>query len=219
MKLANIVVIGGPISAGKSSLVQKLPYPKVYELDSKDPILMLLWEATYKKDRVAPETIEYYFLKIREKRYASFAKKSQLHIFDRSIFETIIFARKNLSEKSFKYFYRLWLTDIKSLIKKYGKPKLYILLKINWQTFQDRFFKRSNKVETKYFQANKAFFKSHVNEYVKLMEIILKKFKVNYIILDTNNLSIEQVLEHVKTQILPFATEKTKTNKSVIEKV
>lgn len=201
MKLANIIVIGGPISAGKSSLTKKLPWPKVMELDHKDEILMLLWSATYKKDRVAPEVIEYYFLQLRKKRYETFASQDQLSIFDRSIFESIIFARKNLAPQSFKHFYKLWLSETKELIKKYGKPKLYILLEINWKTFQQRFFARGHKVETKYFDENKKFFKSHVEEYMQLMKNILKKFKIDFKIINTNNLVLEQVVDFVTKEI------------------
>ncbi len=139
---------------------------------------------------------------VTQKRYEKFANQTKsLSIFDRSIFESIIFARKNLSAQSFKYFYKFWLAEIKELIKAYGKPKLYILLEINWKTFQQRFFNRGHKVETKYFEENKKFFQSHVEEYIDLMISILKKFKINFKVINTNDLELDEVVEKVTSKI------------------
>lgn len=203
MKLNNIVVIGGPISVGKSTIVKKLPWAKVMELDNKDHITKMLLEATYKKERIAPEVIEYTFCEIRKKRYETFAQlKENLYIFDRSVFESIIFAHKNLNAQSFNHFYKFWLSSTKKLLKKHGKPKLYILLEIDWKNFQERFFTRNSKVETKYFEQNKDFFKIHVEQYSDIMKSILKKFKISFTIINTNDLTIEEVLAIVNQKIV-----------------
>lgn len=77
------------------------------ELDNKDKITKMLLEATYKKERIAPEVIEYAFCEMRKKRYETFAElKDELYIFDRSIFESIMFAHKNLQPQSFNHFYK-----------------------------------------------------------------------------------------------------------------
>ncbi|MCK5807155.1 MAG: deoxynucleoside kinase, partial [Mycoplasmataceae bacterium] len=112
MKKANLIIIGGPISAGKSTLAQRLGFPQTPELDENDILQKLFLEYTYNKERVAPEVIEFYFMKKREENYAKYANTLQTHVLDRSIFESLWFARENLEEKSFKYFYKVWKSFI-----------------------------------------------------------------------------------------------------------
>ena len=44
MKSANLVVVGGPISVGKSSLVNSLNMPQVPEIDETDELQNILQE-------------------------------------------------------------------------------------------------------------------------------------------------------------------------------
>lgn len=195
MKKANLIIIGGPISAGKSTLAQRLGFPQTPELDENDILQKLFLEYTYNKERVAPEVIEFYFMKKREENYAKYANTLQTHVLDRSIFESLWFARENLEEKSFKYFYKVWKSFIEDLMEQYGKPKLYIILLISWDTFKDRIFERGREVEVKNFHANKEFFKHHIETYETHMREVFELFDINHKFIDTNNKTQDEVLE------------------------
>jgi len=64
---ANLIVVGGPISAGKSTLVSALDFPQVPELNENDKLQDLMLEETYSSGRVSSDVIEFYFL-IKESR-------------------------------------------------------------------------------------------------------------------------------------------------------
>ena len=195
MKEANLIIIGGPISAGKSTLAQRLGFPQTPELDENDVLQRLFLEYTYNKKRVAPEVIEFYFMKKREENYEKYANALQTHVLDRSIFESLWFAKENMSEISGEYFYKVWKRSIDELIKNYGKPKLYIILLISWETFKDRIFERGRDVEIKNFNANKKFFKHHIETYALHMKEIFELFNINYKFIDTDKLTQDEVLE------------------------
>ena len=197
----NLIVVGGPISVGKSTVVQTLPYIPVSELDDDNELQMILLEQTYDKGRVAPEVIESFFLINRSNKYKEFSKKTKAHVLDRSIFESLWFAKGNMNKKSFDHFETLWNAEINDLIKNYGKPKIYILLTMNWKTFKQRLFTRGRNVEIKNFKNNKVFFKKHINEYEKHMICVFEKFGIKYAKVHTDKMNQDQVLESVLKQI------------------
>lgn len=190
---ANLLVVGGPISVGKSTLVSSLEFPQVPELDENDEILMLLLENTYQKGRVAAEVIEHYFLTIRKNKYIEYSNTLQTHVLDRSIFESLWFAKGNMNEKSFNHFKKLWKSEIDELIKTVGKPKLYILLTMNWDSFKERLFKRGREVEVKNFNDNEKFFKQHIAEYEEHMTEVFEMFNINYIKIATDGVTPDKV--------------------------
>lgn len=199
---ANLIVVGGPISVGKSTLVSSLGFPQINELDENDKVQMLFLENTYKKGRVAPEVIEHYFLQNRKQKYFEFSNTLQTHIFDRSIFESLWFAKGNMNSKSYKYFKKQWKSEIEDLIKTVGRPKLYILLTMNWNTFKERLFQRGREVEVINFNENEEFFKKHIEEYEEHMTEVFKMFDINYVKIPTDNVFPEQIsriaLEKIK---------------------
>ena len=195
MKEANLIIIGGPISAGKSTLARSMGFPQTPELDGNDILQKLFLEYTYNKERVSAEVIEFYFMKKREENYEKHARAVETHVLDRSIFESLWFAKENLQEKSYKYFYKIWKSFISNLIEEYGKPKLYIILLISWETFKDRIFDRGREVEIRNFNSNKVFFKHHIDSYELHMREIFELFDINHKFIDTNNLSQDDVLE------------------------
>lgn len=192
---ANFIAVGGPISVGKSTLVEKLPFPMVSELEKGDELQEILLENTYKKGRVPAEVIEQYFLQLRKKRYEEFSQTLQTYVFDRSIFESLWFAKQNMNKKSYTYFEKLWKSEIDDLIKNHGKPQLYILLTMNWDTFKNRLFTRGRDVEVINFSANEEFFRMHVNEYERHMIDVFDMFGIDYLKIDTDNLNAQQVYE------------------------
>ncbi|MCP4337276.1 MAG: deoxynucleoside kinase [Mycoplasma sp.] len=201
MKQANLIIVGGPISVGKSTLVSLLPWPSVSELDEKDEIQKLMLENTYKKGRVHPTVIENYFLQKRRQKYELNADKKQISILDRSIFESLWFAKSNMNNNDFKNFEKLWRNTIKQLIKDFGKPKIYILLTCSWDTFKKRIFKRGRLVELSNFNSNEVFFKNHIKEYENHMKSIFEEFQINYMKIETDSLSTQEVYEVAKKKV------------------
>ena len=191
----NLIIVGGPISVGKSTLISSLHFSQVPEINENDRIQMLMLENTYNKGKVAPEVIEHYFLEVRKRKYMNYSQNSKTHILDRSIFESLWFSKENMNSQSFVYFKKLWTSEVQELISKFGKPKLYILLTMNWNTFKNRFFKRGRNVEIDNFQKNKEFFKKHINEYEKHMIKIFERFNINYVKISTDNLQIKKVVQ------------------------
>ena len=189
----NIFVVGGPISVGKSTLVEKLPLGSVPELEDNNEIQSLMLEFTYNKKRVHPLVIEHYFLQLRKKRYIEHANELVPALFDRSIYESLWFAKENMSEKDFGFFEKMWEAEINDLISTYGKPKLYVLLTCGWETFKERFFKRGRDVEISNFSSNEEFFKKHIKDYEDHMIGVFKKFNLNYVVINTDGKNAEEV--------------------------
>jgi len=196
-----MIIVGGPISAGKSTLVNSLGFPKVPELDPNDSLQRIMLKYTYEKQRVSPEVIELFFLEKRWNIYRHFSKKNKTYILDRSIFESLWFAKENLCEKSYIHFKELWEKEVNELIKRYGKPKLYILLLLNWSNFKERISKRGRTVEINNFEKNKSFFKKHIKEYDEFMTTIFEKFEINYYKIDSNKNNTEEVNKMAMKQV------------------
>ena len=196
-----IIIVGGPISAGKSTLVNSLDFPKVPELDPNDSLQKIMLKYTYEKQRVAPEVIELFFLEKRWNIYRHYSKKNKIYVLDRSIFESLWFAKENLNKSSYDHFKKLWEKELAELLKRYGKPQLYILLLLNWSNFKDRIFKRGRTVEINNFEKNKSFFKKHIKEYEEFMIKIFERFQINYYKIDANKNSIEEVHKMAREQV------------------
>ena len=195
MDSANLIVVGGPISVGKSTLVASLDFPQVPEINEDDKLQLLLLEETYKKGRVSAQVIELYFLVDRIAKYKKYSNTLTTHILDRSIFESLWFAKGNMTEKEYKLFYILWEKEVNKMINEFGKPKLYILLTMTWDTFKERIFTRGREVEVKNFSENEEFFNKHILEYEEHMTEVFNKFDINYVKVKTDGLTPEEVLK------------------------
>lgn len=202
IKDANCIIIGGPIAVGKSSLVESLPFMGVQELYYEDELQSILLKKLYEGDKVAAELLQFDMMLSRFEKYKSLANKNKLHVFDRSIFEDSIFAKFFLKNKASKNYYQaIWKDKINELIKNIGKPKLYIYLDCSWLTFKKRLFKRSRSIETNYFKENELYFKKLLRAYKQHMLLMFKKYKLNYLLINTNNKSIQKVQEIVSDEL------------------
>lgn len=200
-KVANFIVVGGPIAVGKSTLVKGLGFPKVDELDENDQLQEVLLENTYSRTRVSDEIIEMFFLEKRKEKYQNYSNTLLTHVFDRSIIESYLFAKEKLSPKSFKHFEVLFEAEVKELFEKYGKPKLYIFLSYDWETFYDRLTKRSRGQEMRNFTANIEFFKHHVKTYTTEMIKMMERYGLNYRVIDTTHMDADKVLATAKQYV------------------
>lgn len=197
----NSIIIGGPIAVGKSTLASSLPFPSIPELDENNKILDLILEGTYNKDRISAEVIETFFLEMRKQKYILYANTLTMHIFDRSILDSIWFAEQNMTPKQFKHFRAFWKAEVHDLFVEYGKPLLYVLLTLDWDTFKERIYKRNRDVEIKNFLNNAKFFQKHVKEYEKHIISILNEFDVPFIVIDTKMMNPEEVHRIVMNKI------------------
>ncbi len=91
-KFANVIVVGGPIAAGKSSLVGALPFIPVQELDPNDELQKLLLAKLYEGDEIAAQVFQLDMMLSRFDKYKKVANLKEIHVFDRMIFEDKLFA-------------------------------------------------------------------------------------------------------------------------------
>lgn len=202
-KFANIIIIGGPIAAGKTSLVGALPFISVPELDPNDELQKVLLEKLYEGDMIASQVFQLDMMLSRFDKYKNVANSKKMHVFDRMIFEDKIFAFMLFGhlDNVWNYYNSIWEDKVRELIEEVGKPKLYILLTISWTTFKQRIFERNRSIEVHNFEKNKKYFKELLNNYEKFMVDLLKKYDISYVLIDTNNINKIEVVDKV-TKIL-----------------
>jgi deoxyadenosine/deoxycytidine kinase len=134
----------------------------------------------------------------RFKQYEEASKNKVTCVLDRGIWEDWFFAKllmKKNNPKTYKYFKIFWKNLIKEKIKLFGKPNLYIYLKVDWKTFKKRIFIRGRKEEIDNFDKNKDYFKNLLDEYEKNFVSLLKKWNIKTLVLNTNKLNKDEVLE------------------------
>ncbi len=194
-KHANLIVIGGPVAVGKSTLVGSLGYSHVDELIEDNIIQKEILKGTYSGERVSPEVVQLFFAKRREEIWKSSAFSEELKVLDRSIFETEIFARTNFSEERYKLFAEYVDKTIKFILEEYGFPKKYIILTCSWEIFKERIFTRNRKVEVDSFKENEEFWKKHIESYEPIMKEIFNKYDIDATFINTDSLNAKQVRE------------------------
>ena len=194
-KYANLIVVGGPVAVGKSTLVASLGHPYVDELIEGNIVQEEILKGTYSGDRVSTEVVQLFFAKRREQMWKKFAFADELHVLDRSIFETEIFAKARFKNGRYDLFEEYLDKTIKFLLKEYGFPKKYIVLTCSWEVFKERIFTRNRKVEIDSFKQNEEFWKQHIQTYEKIMGEIFDKYNIDAAFIDTDNMNQEQVKE------------------------
>ena len=199
-KLSNSIIIGGPIAVGKSTLVGALPFIPVQELESNDELQRLLLEQMYVGDIIASQIFQLDMLLTRFDKFEKLANNEKMHVFDRSIFEDIFFAKALLSdyENIWEYYYSIWKDKVATLKSTIGLPKMYILLTCSWETFRERVFERDRSAETDNFTKNEAYFKNMINTYEDFMVSLFEEHDINYKIVNTDNLNKIEVINKAK---------------------
>lgn len=190
IKVANIIAVGGMIAAGKTTLVdalsQKLNCNVLYELDDNDEIQKALLKGLYEKQDIAPSVFQLYFFLRRFENYKKAAKNDNYVIVDRTVFEDRLFAHQNMSADpiTFTFYDNMWRDKINELVYSIGLPRLYVIIKVDWETFKERLFKRDRKVETDNFYQNEQYFKTLNDNYIDFLTQTCITFGIDYIILD-----------------------------------
>lgn len=202
-KVAKAIVVGGPIAVGKSTLVGALPFIPVQELDPNDELQKLLLEKMYEGDKIAPQVFQLDMLLTRFDKYKKFANSDDVYVFDRMIFEDIFFAKKLLSKypNVWNYYHSIWQDKVDEIMNEIGKPRFHILLTCNWDTFQRRVFERNRKAEIDNFEKNINYFREMIEEYEPFVVEMFKKYDMDYVVINTDNRSILDVIDVAKDEL------------------
>ena len=202
-KFSNTLVVGGTIAAGKSSLVGSLPYKSVQELDPNDELQKVLLEKMYEGDSIAKQVFQLDMMLSRFDKYKKLANSEEMHVFDRMIFEDKLFAFLLFGNTPniWKYYESIWEDKVEEIINEIGKPKLYILLDVNWEKFKERIFSRNRKVEIENFEDNSKYFKNLLSIYIDFMIDLLNKYEIPFLVVDTNNMEKIEVINFVKSEL------------------
>ncbi|MCP4337277.1 MAG: deoxynucleoside kinase [Mycoplasma sp.] len=200
MKKANLIIVGGTVAAGKSTLVDKLSkhlgWNAVAELRENDEVQDIVLKKMYEGKRLHMLTIQCFFINNRLKQYEENFNGKVMSILDRGIWEDLIFAKLWFKDdiKSHEFYIQFWNGYVEKIIKEFGLPKLYVYLLVDWDTFKTRIFNRARKSEIQNFHKNSNFFKELLKEYNTNFINILKKWNIDYIVLDTKKISKEETL-------------------------
>lgn len=206
-KEANLIIIGGTIAAGKSTLVEGLAKHKgfepVPELREGDIVQEIILQKLYEGTRIHKATIQYYFIANRYKQYKDYSDRLVTSILDRGIWEDWFFALLLMADekKSYEHYIGLWKSTIKKVLDLYGYPKAYIYVKVDWENFKKRIFSRGREAEIRNFSENEEYFKKLLTQYVDNFEDLLREWDIEPITIDTTVLNQEEVLNEALDQL------------------
>ncbi|WP_029608881.1 deoxynucleoside kinase [Mycoplasma simbae] len=212
-----LIGISGMIGSGKSVLTKKLlqHYPSsimLKEFEEDDEVFNQFLEWLYNKTPNLTIGFQSYVVESHTSKLAELMQKfnelgkkhSKDHVFlDRFSIEHYIFANVNLTPKGQRYLdgYDALFNE---LITEDETPDLAIYLDMSFETFKKRLFARGREVETQNYAQNEEYFKHLHSVYRTIFESQAKKFGMDYIIIDTNNLSEEEVLQKAVQIISDF---------------
>ncbi|MGZ9762986.1 deoxynucleoside kinase [Mycoplasma sp. 5912] len=218
-----VIGISGMISSGKSTLSKKLNehYKTSVILDEfdKDDIVFntfLKWLYEKKPNlTMALQTyvVENHTTKLQELFTEFAAKHNDLKnnhlVLDRFSIEHYIFAHVNLKVKGRNYL-KGYDALFEHMITDEEIPDLAIYLDMSYETFEKRLFERGREVEINNYELNKDYFKNLYRVYKDLFIKQADKYHLNYVIVDTNNLTEAEVLSKAIEIIDNFDLSKAK---------
>ncbi|WP_027334264.1 deoxynucleoside kinase [Mycoplasma elephantis] len=206
-----LIGISGMVSSGKSSLTKRLVDHfnktqetwKLDEFSEDDEVFNTFLKWLYEKQPNLTIGFQSYVVENHTTKLNDLLKKydekklnpKMNHIFlDRFSIEHYIFAHVILKEKGEKYL-KGYDALFKHLITKKETPSLAIYLDMSFDTFKKRLFSRGRKVEIDNFEINKDYFQNLYNNYKLIFMQQAEKYNLNYVVIDTNNLTEEEVFQ------------------------
>ncbi|QKT05273.1 deoxynucleoside kinase [Mycoplasma sp. OR1901] len=203
-----IIGISGMISGGKSTLTKKLKqhYENsllLEEFEENDEVFNQFLEWLYSKKENLTMGFQAYVIEnhttklneIIDKFYQLGFSLKENHIFlDRFSIEHYIFASVILAQKGTNYL-KGYDALFNNLIMERETPDLAIYLDMDYETFENRLFKRGREVEINHYSENIEYFKNLFSLYRDIFEKQAKKYNLNYVIIDTKNLNEEEVFD------------------------
>ncbi|MBN4083505.1 deoxynucleoside kinase [Mycoplasma sp. CSL10137] len=219
-----VISVSGMIGSGKSTLSKLLN--KKYknsvlleEFSENDEIFNKYLEWIYSQkpnidlsfQAYITESLENSF-NIANKKFLNKNSHKDTHIFlDRFNIEHIIFAIVTLSKKESRYL-KAFLEMSEHLINLDNNPDLAIFLDINFKNVENRILKRGRKVEIDNFNKNFEYFFELHSIYKKEFINLTTKYKIPYVIIDTNELSEDEVFDKSINIIENFDFSKSRRN-------
>ncbi|APJ38531.1 deoxynucleoside kinase [Mycoplasmopsis pullorum] len=202
-----LIGISGMISSGKSTLTKNLVkhyqdnclYLNEYEENDEVFNTFLKWLYSGKKNislgfqcfvvenhlnRVDRILEEFHDLKMK--------KNSDFIFLDRFSLEHYIFAMINF-ENAQSRFFNAYQKAFEVAVTKKQLPNFVLYLDLDFSTFKDRLFARGRAVEIKNWDLNEEYFKVLHQAYQDHFINLCQKYKIDYAIIDTNNLNAREV--------------------------
>lgn len=179
------IAIGGMIASGKSTLSKNLSkifnIPVMQEFEEGDVVFNTMLDWLYKRVPNTEMLLQIYFI---HNQLMQDRKASGSYIVDRDIWERKIFADINLAND--KETLAIYETVFDLYAQQIKKPDLYLILHIDYKTFEERLFSRGRQQEIENFEANKEYFKELRVKYVHDLFTLCTEFDIPCIVLDGN---------------------------------
>ncbi|MBU4690769.1 deoxynucleoside kinase [Mycoplasma zalophi] len=205
-----IIGISGMIASGKTSLSEKLhkhykTSKMLHEFEEDDEVFNTFLKWLYEKKPNLTIGFQSYIVENHSAKFAEILEEykrenletSKDHIFlDRFSIEHYIFAKIILKEKQGKYL-EAYDALFQKLITKEELPDLAIFLDINFDTFKKRIFKRGRETEVDNWDKNIEYFKKLHTHYYEIFSELAKKFNLNHVVIDANDLNEKELSEKV----------------------
>jgi len=191
------------IASGKTNLVNRLgevlEMPVMPEYREYDDVFATLLGWLYEGKPNTEMLLQVYFLHdawLRQQEY------SDHFVLDRDIIEHWLFAQENL--KDTPEIMNMYNGVFHSYMNQITKPDLYIILDVDWEHFKERIFNRQRSQEVENFEKNSVYFASLLNNYVQRMRAQCVIFNIPYVVINTNDLTEDEVFEMVIKKLKPI---------------
>ncbi|WP_426461612.1 deoxynucleoside kinase [Mycoplasma hafezii] len=202
-----LIGISGMIGSGKSVLSQKLAkhYKNkallLQEFAEEDDVFNKMLEWFYERRKNFDITFQAYAIEHHlgavSDIKAEFQKRKMdenedLILIDRFVAEHYVFATVNLEncKDKFKKAYDGFFYEI---VQPEDLPEFAIFLDVSMENFKKRLFKRGRQVEIDAWDANKDYFEKLLSIYKETFTTVAKKYNIEFVVIDTNNLTEAQV--------------------------
>lgn len=192
------IAVGGMIASGKSTLVKRLSeelkLPTLEEFRKDDEVFNTLLKWLYEGKQDVEMLLQVYFL---HKHYMAQTDVGDDIIVDRHIIEHWLFAQANLKDKPevlnmYNGLYHQYMNSVKH-------PDLYIILDMDWDTFNERIMKRGREQEVENFSRNENYFRYLMDNYVTKLSAQCMIYDIPFTVVDTSGMSEDDVAEEVLT--------------------
>ena len=202
-KTNNLVIVGGMISAGKSTLVKRLSektgWEPIYERMEEDRLNEIILQHLYAGERLHDATTQTFFTTMRAEVYKRLSSSIVPKILDRAIWEDILFSEQLMDTNGYQFvaWKKYSRNVIDRLVEEYGKPKVYIFLTVDWENFRERIYNRNFESEIANFAKNEDYFRALLEKYNNEFEDILKLHDIDVLKINTIGKNKSQVLDAV----------------------
>ncbi|VEU70359.1 deoxynucleoside kinase [Mycoplasmopsis glycophila] len=204
-----LIGISGMIGSGKSVLSEKLikHYKKnallLNEFEEEDEVFNTMLKWLYDRKPNFDITFQTYAIEhhlgMVEQIKNDFKNKAMnpakdIIFLDRFIAEHYVFATVNLSHSSQKI-KDAYEALFAKMVTKEDIPEFAIFLDVSPTEFKKRLFARGRKVEIDSFDQNKDYFDHLLRIYKDTFEKVANRYQIKFEIIDTNDLTEQQVFE------------------------